>query len=47
MRMKYIQEYLDAYWASDIQMMDIVWEILYSNERYFIETRGLAPWQNS
>ena len=44
---KLIQRYFDAYWASNNLLMDLVWEAMNSDERYFVETRGCAPWQNN
>ena len=47
MRVKMIQQYFDAFWASKEVLMDKIWEALNSEERYFVETRGAAPWQNN
>ena len=43
-----LQSYLDAYWNSESDpQLDRLWEALTTDERFFIEMRGLAPWQNN
>ena len=40
-----VQQYFNAYWLTDYQKMDELWAEMTAEERYFVETRGCAPWQ--